>query len=285
MKKTALLTACLLALAACGGEQNSSPAPSEQTASTPATTDNTASAASADSKQETYIVGTDASYPPFDFKDDKGQITGFDVELLQAIAANQGFSVNFVSNARNTLFDSLGAGNYQILAACLGMSAERLAKSEMSEPYAFAPNVIMGKQGGSAKVLADLKDSKVATQEGSYTHEALKQAQVGKIVAEPSLYDAYTAFLRGDADYVVGDAGVLSYHNNAMKEDERVKTYTAVYDPSEDVRVGFAVQKGNTELIGKINAGLKAIKADGTYDKIYAKWFGDNDSLRVPKGK
>ncbi|ULJ61216.1 transporter substrate-binding domain-containing protein [Wielerella bovis] len=283
MKKSILVAACLLALSACSNESQTST--STQPTETP-----TSAVTSVSSQQESYIVGTDASYPPFDFKDEQGQIAGFDVDLLNAIAQNQGFSVSFVSQARSGLFDSLGSGEFQILAACLGMRPERLEKSEMSEPYAFAPNVIMGKEGGTAKTLTDLKDKKVGVQQGSHSQDSLKHAGVSNIVPFPSVYAAYTAFIRGEVDYVAGDAGVLSYHHshhdtNAASATDIPKVYTSVYDPNEDVRIAFAVQKGNTELIGKINAGLKALKADGTYDKIYTKWFGDDNSLRAPEKK
>lgn len=286
MKKTSFVLACLLALSACSEQSD---APQNSTNNTPAVAASSAKAApvaTATKKAEHYIVGTDASYPPFDFKDDSGQIAGFDVDILRAIGEDQGFSVDFISTERSQLFPSLKDGQYQILAACLGMSAERLAQSEMSVPYAFAPNVIMGKAGGTEpQTLADLGSKKVVTQEGSYTYDALKAANVPNVSTTNSLYNAYSTFVRGEADYVLGDAGVLSYHHKNNQEANKPKVYTAVYDKSEDVRVGFAVQKGNTALIGKINEGLKNIRANGKYDEIYAKWFGDDLTLRVPEAK
>ena len=144
MKNNILALTCLLILAACGND-----APATQISN-----NQPVESVSAPKKLERYVVGTDATYPPFDFKDEHGQLTGFDADLLKAIADNQNFSIEFIPTARSQLFPGLNEGYYQILAACLGINAERLAQSEMSEPYAFAPNVIMGKTGNNVQTLA-----------------------------------------------------------------------------------------------------------------------------------
>lgn len=285
MKHSILAVLIGLALAACGGSESnaveSNPAPAATSA--PAATTNDVV-----KKAEHYLVGTDIGYPPFDFRDENGQITGFDVDVLKAIAEDQNFSVEFLFTQRSKLFPSLEAGQYQILAACLGINPERLSKSEMSDAYAYAPNVIMGKETDKAKVrtLADLTaNDKVAVQQDSHSHHALEDAKVANVATHPSIFNAYSQFVRGDAQYVVGDAGVLNYTHGNNKDANKPKVFTSVYNPSEDVRVAFAVQKGNTKLIEKINAGLKNIKANGTYDKIYTKWFGNDSSLKVPENK
>ena len=281
MNKTLATLACLFALSACGGGNDAPPPP--PATSNAASTDTTTSTIP-DKKAEHYIVGTDATYPPFDLKDEKGQITGFDMDVLRAIAENQGFSVEFVSTKRSNLFPTLNADSFQILAACLGINPERQANSELSTPYAYSPNVIMGKDvDPKPQTLAELSGKKVAVQKGSYTEEMLQKAQISPVISKDTLFSAYTDFLKGDADFVVGDAGLLSYFHKENTEANKPKTYTAVYDKNEDVRLVFAVKKGNTELIKKINEGLKNITENGTYDKIYAKWFGEDNSFRVPK--
>ena len=263
-------------------EKESAEAPAAPEAATEAvsTQSTSASTAGTTANAENYIVGTDATFPPFDFKDENGQVIGFDVDVLRAIGEKQNFNVTFVSANRSQLFDNLKKGDYQLLAACLGMSPERLANSEMSKPYVFAPNVIMGKDN-NAKTLADLVGKKVGVQEGSYQLEELKKAQVPNIREDKSTFNAYSALMRGEVDYVVGDAGVLSYLHKGNTDANKPQVFTSIYDKDADVRVAFAATKGNTDLINKINEGLQQIKDDGTYDKIYTKWFGDDNSLRV----
>ena len=272
---------CLLALTACG-EKESAEAPAAPEAATEAVSTQSSSAPTAGTtaNAENYIVGTDATFPPFDFKGENGEVIGFDVDVLRAIGEKQNFNVTFVSANRSQLFDNLKKGDYQLLASCLGMSPERLANSEMSKPYVFAPNVIMGKDN-NAKTLADLVGKKVGVQEGSYQLEELKKAQVSNIREDKSTFNAYSALMRGEVDYVVGDAGVLSYLHKGNTDANKPQVFTSIYDKDADVRVAFAAAKGNTDLINKINEGLQQIKDDGTYDKIYTKWFGDDNSLRV----
>lgn len=269
---TLILTAC-----------NNEPPTTTETPTSSAST--TSTAPTEETKLQKYVVGINTTMPPFVFKDEQGLATGFDIEILKAIADNQNFSLDLIPSERDELFDKLKEGTYQILAANLGINPERLAKSEMSKPYVWAPNVIMGKEGSTARTLSDLIDSRVGVQASSYSEQVLKDAGIENIVPSASLYAAYINLVQDKVDYVVGDAGALSAHHLAHKDTHNIPMYTVIYDKDEDVRVGFAVEKGNIELLDKINAGLEAIQKDGTYDRIYNKWFGDDDSLRVPADK
>lgn len=233
-------------------------------------------------KAEHYAIGMDPTSPPFMYKDEMGMVIGFDIEVLQAIADDQNFSFDGFPAPFNELFGGLDGGKYQILAAGLAITPERQAKYEMSKAYIYVPNVIMGKEGSTAKTLTDIGDKKVATIKNSVSHEALQKAGAKNIVGTESLYAAYGAFIRGDADYVVGDVGVLNHHHLGSGVADQVKVYTSIYDQNEDASVGFAIAKGNTTLANKINTGLANIRANGKYDEIYKKWFGSDQSLKVP---
>lgn len=282
MKKLSILLLSALCLTACS--KNETP---PQTTTEPKTASslpaNTQTAQAGEVKPVvSYVVATEASYPPFDFRDDKGEIIGFDVDILRAIAKNQGFSLSFIHVERSQLFDHLQENKSQILGACLGITFERLSRAEISTPYAFAPNVIMSSDTNVVGSLAELSGKKVAVQKGSFSAKLLQAIPNVQVEETKSLFEAYQAFALGTVDYVVGDAGSLEhFHKNNPIEGKNVKL--TVYDKTEDTRVGFAVQKGNIELINQINTGLKNIQDDGTYDKIYAKWFGDDVTMRIPK--
>lgn len=286
MKKTLLVSVVALMLVACGGDK-----PAETT-SAPAATETTAPAPEAQSpapakekKEEHYVVGTTPDLPPFSFKDERGLVIGFEIDLLQAIADDQNFSFEIVPAPFSSLFDDLTKGKYQMLSATLGVTTERQEKYEMSKPYVWAGNIIMGKEGGTVKTLADIGDAKVAVADQSYSHEELIKAGVKNIIAKDKLYAAYTALIRGEVDYVVGDAGALNHYHEGSGVADTTKVYTAIYNKTEDVTASFAVQKGNTALNEKLNTGLANIRANGKYDEIYKKWFGDDQSLRVPEEK
>lgn len=272
MKKLALILATALALSACGNDNSNSSS---------ATTQTQTSAPSQEKKTEHYAIGTVPNTPPFVFKDEQGGIVGFEVDITKAIADDQNFSFDWFPSERAVLFNDLESNKYHILSANLAITPERQAKYETSKPYVYAPNVIMGKEGSTAKTLADIGEQKVSVANKSLMHEVLLKANVKNIVTRDSIYDAYTAFIRGEADYVIGDAGVLNhYHTNSGVAD-KIKVYASIYDASENVDVGYVVQKGNTELLTKLNTGLANIRANGKYDEIYKKWFGDDQSLKA----
>lgn len=270
MKKLSVLLCSALFLVACGNNDKA------QTQSTSDTTQ-----ASEVVPVERYVVATEANYPPFDYRDDNGVIVGFDVDVLRAIAKNQGFGVDFIHSEFDLLFETLETGKAQILGACLASSAERMERSELSNAYVFSPNVIMSEESKAVDTLAGLAGKTVAVQKGSASQKELSVAPPKEIIEETTLFGAYRSFALGKADYVVGDAGVLSYYHQSTPIPNKQITFTT-HDKSADARAFFAVTKGNTELRDKINTGLANIQADGTYDAIYAKWFGDNPSLRIP---
>lgn len=282
MKKLALAFATLLALSAC--QDNATTSTTTDTATTQ-TTPAQAPAPKKERKAEHYAVGTVPNTPPFVFKDEYGLEVGFDLDILQAIADDQNFSFDIFADKRANIFNALSENKYQVLAANLAITPERQETYAMSKPYIFVPNVIMGKEGGTVKTLEDLGSHSVAVPENSFTHETLTKAGVQNIVPTVSLYAAYTAFIRGEADYVVGDAGVLSHHHASSGVADTVKVYTSVYDGDEFAYVGYAISKENAALAEKINAGLANIRANGKYDEIYKKWFGDDNSLKVPANR
>lgn len=286
MNKLILTLLSAFALSACSNsnQENNDSKTAVQEVQTPA--ENTGSNSS-EKKTEYYVVGTDVNMPPFISKDEKGTIVGFDIDILRAVAEDQNFSFDLVADKKINLFDELANGKYQILVANLGISPERLQKSEMSKPYVWAPNVIMGKKTSTAKTLADLvsDNSKVSVQNSSFTHQQLIKENVKNIETTDNLYQAYVMLMRGEVDYVLGDAGALNSFHQGNTDTNKPDVYTAVYDKNEDVSVGFAVQKGNKVLIDKINTGLDNIRKNGNYDKIYQKWFGDDQSLKVPESK
>lgn len=283
MKKFALALTGLLALSACEKDAPSTTNDTNASAGTPQST--SAPASSKEKKSEHYIVGVDPTSPPFVYNDEHGLVVGFDIDILQAIADDQNFSFDSIPAQYTVLFNDLETGKYQILASNIAITPERQSKYEMSKAYLFVPNVIMGKEGSTAKTLVDIGDSPVAVLAESVSHKALTDANVKNITALDSLYTAYTTFIRGETNYIVGDVGVLNYYHKGSGVADQVKVYTSIYDNNEDASVGYVMPKGNTTLANKVNTGLANIRTNGKYDEIYQKWFGNDQSLKVPASK
>lgn len=124
--KTGFWTTVLTLLLAACGEQTPASAPAEQAAS----------ATAANKDMPTYLVATEASYAPFEFRDENGLIIGYDVDVLTAIGQDQGFKVQFINHAWEGIFDTLDNGERAIVAAGVLVNDERKQKYALSDPYA-----------------------------------------------------------------------------------------------------------------------------------------------------
>lgn len=264
-----VLASLLLALTAC-----SEPAPSAEP-------QKTETAAPVAQHAEKYTVGIDIGVPPFTSRDESGQPAGFDVDILKAIAAEQKFSLEFVHAPFGELFPDLASGKYHILAAALKVNPERAEKAELTSAYAHSYRAILSRSDKVAESASDLVGKKVAVQQGSSSHSKLTEAKV-EARGYPSLFEAFKAFMNGEADYVVDDSVALDYYLKGHAGDKLANYKLSEFDKSGNQPTVFAVAKGNTELLDKINKGLATIKINGQYDAIYKKYFGEAPAVSTP---
>ncbi|TMH14276.1 MAG: basic amino acid ABC transporter substrate-binding protein [Betaproteobacteria bacterium] len=258
------LVACcagLMAFALVGcGKKDGSPAASA--ASAPATA------------SRVYLVGTDAAYAPFESQDEKGQIVGFDIDIVSAIAQKAGIEVKFVNTPWEGIFNALNQGDRDLLVSSITITDARRNSMDFSAPYFDAHQLIAVKADSKVSRFDDLKRLKVGVQNGTTGDEAVSKLQ-GKNSADIKRFESTPLALKeleaGGVDAVVADNGVVTNYvnNNAGSK------FKTVNDPGfAPEQYGLAVKQGNADLLAKLNQGLAAIKADGTYDRIYAKYFG-----------
>jgi polar amino acid transport system substrate-binding protein len=252
-----------LALVACSKQQDSAPGATKPSASAPA-------AASA----RVYVVGTDAAYAPFESQNEKGEIVGFDIDVVSAIAKKAGIEVKFVNTPWEGIFNALAQGDRDLLVSSITITDERKQTMDFSDPYFDANQLIAVKADSKVTRFDDLKALKVGVQTGTTGDEAVAKLQ-GKNSANIKRFESTPLALKeleaGGVDAVVADNGVvINYVTN--NSGARFKTVTdAAFVPEH---YGIPVKKGNAELLAKLNKGLAEIRADGTYDRIYAKYLG-----------
>jgi len=247
------------ALVGCGKKDGS---PAASAASAPATA------------SRVYLVGTDAAYAPFESQDEKGQIVGFDIDIVSAIAQKAGIEVKFVNTPWEGIFNALNQGDRDLLVSSITITDARRNSMDFSAPYFDAHQLIAVKANSKVSRFDDLKRLKVGVQNGTTGDEAVSKLQ-GKNSADIKRFEATPLALKeleaGGVDAVVADNGVVTNYvnNNAGSK------FKTVNDPGfAPEQYGLAVKQGNADLLAKLNQGLAAIKADGTYDRIYAKYFG-----------
>ncbi|HEY1393288.1 MAG TPA: basic amino acid ABC transporter substrate-binding protein [Methylibium sp.] len=264
LKMSGLLLAGLV-LAACskqgGGESGG--AASAPTAAAPAAAPN-----------KVYVVGTDAAYAPFESQNEKGEIVGFDIDVVNAVAKKAGIEVKFVNTPWEGIFNNLQQGDRDLLVSAITITDERKQTVDFSEPYFDAQQLIAVKQGSKVAKFADLKPLKVGVQNGTTGDEVVSKL-LGKTNTNIKRFESTPLALKeleaGGVDAVVADNGVVVNYvaNNAAAG------FKTVSDPSfAQEHYGIAVRQGDAELKGKIDKALAAIKADGSYAQIYAKYFG-----------
>lgn len=257
--QSAGLVAVGLILAACGKKE--APAPVAAPAAAPA-------------PAKVYVVGTDAAYAPFESQNEKGEIVGFDIDVVKAVAAKAGIEVKFVNTPWEGIFNTLAQGDRDLLVSAITITDERKQTMDFSAPYFDAKQLIAVKENSKIKTLADLKKLKVGVQTGTTGDEVVTKL-IGKNSANIKRFESTPLALKeleaGGVDAVVADNGVVIHYvaNNAGSKFRTVDDTS--FTPEQ---YGIAVKKGNAELLDKINTALAAVKADGTYDKIFASYFG-----------
>jgi polar amino acid transport system substrate-binding protein len=255
-----------LALVACG-KKETPPAPA-------ATPSPAAATAPAPAPVKVYTVGTDAAYAPFEKMSTNNEVEGFTVDVLKAAAAKGGFEVKFVNTPWEGIFKTLDGGERDIVASSVTITDERKQTMDFSKPYFDAVQLIAVKANSKVTKFDDLKKLKVGVQTGT-TGDEVVQKLLGKTSANIKRFESTPLALQelaaGGVSAVVADNGVVQHYiaNNATANFKSVSD--AGFMPEQ---YGFAVKKGNAELLAKINTGIDAIKADGSYDIIMAKYFG-----------
>jgi polar amino acid transport system substrate-binding protein len=254
-----------LMLAACGKQTEPAPAPKVEPAK---------AAAPAPAPERVYAVGTDAAYAPFELQNEKGEIVGFSIDLMRAIAAKAGIEVKFINTPWEGIFNTLAQGDRDLLISSITITDERKQSMDFSDPYFDAQQLIAVPETSKITKFGDLKTLKVGVQTGTTGDEVVSKL-LGKTNTNIKRYESTPLALKeleaGGVDAVVADNGVVINYvaNNTVSKFRTVND--AAFAPEQ---YGIAVKKGNDELLAKINKGLAEIKADGTYEKIYSQYFG-----------
>jgi polar amino acid transport system substrate-binding protein len=229
-----------------------------------------------------YVVGTDAAYAPFESQAPGGDIIGFDVDVVKAVAAKAGMEVKFVNTPWEGIFKTLDTGERDMVVSAVTITDERKQTMDFSSPYFNAFQLIAVKEGSKVAKFDDLKKLKVGVQTGT-TGDEVVQKLLGKTSANIKRFESTPLALKeleaGGVNAVVADNGVVQHYiqNNPAAKFKSVSD--ASFTPEQ---YGIAMKKGNTELQKKINDALAAIQADGSYDAIHVKYFGTKPTAAAP---
>jgi polar amino acid transport system substrate-binding protein len=231
-------------------------------------------ALAASAQAPTYNVGVTATAIPLTYLDPKTDtLQGAMVDVIRSIAADAGFNVNLQATAFAALIPALAGNRIDIIGAAMLITTPRRAAVDFSDPvFAYPEGLVVNVSDKTAyRSLADLKGKVVGAQAGTVYVDFLKRAgEFAEVKLYPSLADVLREVSQGRLVAGFGDAPILNYQlaQNVSLRARLVSTYQSKLVDN----IGIAVRKGDSELLGKINASLAKLRADGTIDKILERW-------------
>jgi polar amino acid transport system substrate-binding protein len=220
---------------------------------------------------------THLPYAPFQSKDSSGKVVGFDVDLIDLVAAKLGVTQEIVDTPFEGIKSGtdLNSGKCDVAAAGMTITDARKQVLDFSAPYFDATQALAVPAGKAVKSLADLKGQRLGVQ-GSTTGEDYVKQQVKAdkldvtVVSYKDLGSEQQALATGQIAAAVGD---LPVWNQYVKDNPGKVVVATGFDTGE--QYGFALKKGgNPKLLQAVNDALAAARSDGTYDTIYQKWIG-----------
>ena len=226
-------------------------------------------------KSGTLTVGSDIPYKPFEFG--KPPYTGFDVELVRAVAKPLDLKVRFVKTPFDTIFRGLAQGNkFDMVASSVTITDERKKTVEFSAPYFPADQSLMVKKGSDIKTVKDLAGKTIGAQLGTTGADYAKDKTEAKTVRTYDLVDdAFQALESGQIEAVVNDFPVSKY---AEREHSNLEVVQTIPTGEE---YGFAFAKSGDDLRKAVDEQLKAVKSNGTYTRLYRRYFSADPPKKI----
>lgn len=219
-------------------------------------------------------VAGDENFPPYEFLDERNGLKiyrGFNIDLIRAVMAKTDLDVQFVPMPWEEALRALQDGRVDAVGG-MKYDAERSQRYDFSEEYLINSLAIFVSRSNSIIVdLEDLAQKRVAVQKDDIAYQKLKN-RVLEMIATVSQEEAMKLLVDGKVDAVVGNRMAGQYILQRLGAMDSIKTVGGVVNPE---RYGLAMRRGNSEFLAKFNDGLRKIKADGTYNNIYVKWFGE----------
>lgn len=256
-----------------GSSQSSSS--TTTTASTSAVPETTTEAGQkATPKKKTYKISSDSSFAPFVFQNDQSKYTGIDMELIKAIAKDQGFTLEISNPGFDAAVSDVQNGNADGMIAGMTVTDARKATFDFSDPYYTTNSILAVQDNSKISSYEDLKGKTVGVKNGTASQTFLEENKskygykIKTFSDGASMYDSLNS---GSVAAIMDDEPVIKY---AIKQGRKFKT---PIEGTPSGQIAFAVQKdSNPELIEMFNNGLANLKESGEYQKILDKYLSSD---------
>ncbi|QZP37607.1 basic amino acid ABC transporter substrate-binding protein [Halobaculum magnesiiphilum] len=239
---------------------------------------------------ETITIGSDIPYRPFEYETTDGELTGFDVDIAQAVFTDQlGYEHEFVQTSFDTIIPSLNNGNFRVIMSAMTINDERDEEVDFSDPYFTAYQTIVVREDSNITSQEDMAGVRVGVQKGTTGAAAAQslQEELGgdlEINEYDQIPDAFSALLNNQVDAVINDNTVSAEFVNGEGEGQVrfVEGEGAASEAGQEAppyltltveNYGIAFREDDDELLEEVNGALATIKDNGTYDEIYSEYF------------
>jgi len=227
--------------------------------------------------KETLIIGFDDTFVPMGFKDNNGEIVGFDIDLAKEVSKRIGKQVTFQPIDWSMKESELNSGKIDLIWNGYSITKGRKEKVNFTNPYLENRQVIITLVNSKINSKVDLKGMNVGAQNQSSAvdainkeEELLKTFKDGKVYTFETNNEALMDLEAKRIDAVVADEILARYYINKKGEGK----FKILNDDFGDESYGVGIRKGDEELLEKLNEAFEDIKKDGTAKKVSEKWFG-----------
>lgn len=217
------------------------------------------------------VVGSSATYRPFAYETPTKEIVGYDIDIIKAVAQKAGLQIKIVNTPWTGIFAALNNSDVDLVISGVTINEKRKQSYDFTAPYFEARQLIAVPSTSTVKGLKDLAGKKIGVVTGS-TADDMASREFGKTNPDIRRFEStpvvIAELVNNGLDAAMGDNGVIAFR---AQEHKGLKTVGDASFPKEFF--GIVVKQGNKALLDKLNAGLAAAKADGSYAQIYKKWF------------
>lgn len=220
-------------------------------------------------------IGIEGTYPPFTYHDESNALTGYDVEIAEAIAEKLDVKAEFVETKWDSIIAGLDADRYDAIINQVGITPERQEKYDFSQPYTYSKGSLIIKEDNTEIASFEDLDGKKSAQSVTSNWAATAESFGATIIGADGFSQSIELVLSGRADATLNDS-VTFYDYKKSKPDAPVKIAATSEEVSQS---GVMIRKGNRELLQAIDTALDELKAEGKLKAISEKYFGIDISV------
>ncbi|WP_129113218.1 basic amino acid ABC transporter substrate-binding protein [Halegenticoccus tardaugens] len=227
------------------------------------------------------IAGTAPGFPPFELKNEQGELVGFDIDLLEAVVAETDYSL---SEWREFEFDSLITAlqndRIDVIAAAMTITPDRRQTISFTDPYYNADQSVLVRRGGDfqPESLDDLSGRRVGAQEGTTGDGVVQDRLVDPGKLDAADYNAYGNYVLAVEDLENGNIDAVVLDRPVAETFAQERDVEVAFTVKTGERYGFGVRQNDDSLRTALNDGLQAVRESGRYEEIRNEWFGGSPS-------